>query len=74
MEKNNTQVRFALHGIKTEQFAIFEENYTPKKETGLGTEIQFKIDQINKQIGVFIGFEFIQMKKVFFKNTSELSF
>ncbi|HOD69162.1 MAG: hypothetical protein ACOX32_05570 [Bacteroidaceae bacterium] len=67
MEKNNTQVRFALHGIKTEQFAIFEENYTPKKETGLGTEIQFKIDQINKQIGVFIGFEFIQMKKVFLK-------
>jgi hypothetical protein len=67
MKKENTQVGFALKGIKTEQFAIFEENYTPKKETGLGTELQFKLDQINKQIGVFLGFEFMQGKKVFLK-------
>jgi hypothetical protein len=67
MKKNNTQVGFALQGIKTEQFAIFEENYAPKKETGLGTELQFKLDQTNKQIGVFIGFEFMQGKKVFLK-------
>ena len=67
MKKENTQVGFALKGIKTEQFAIFEENYAPKKETGLGTELQFKLDQINKQIGVFLGFEFMQGKKVFIK-------
>jgi hypothetical protein len=67
MKKENTQVGFALKGIKTEQFAIFEENYAPKKETGLGTELQFKLDQINKQIGVFLGFEFMQGKKVFLK-------
>jgi len=67
MKKENAQVGFALKGIKTEQFAIFEANYAPKKETGLGTELQFKLDQINKQIAVFIGFEFIQGKKVFLK-------
>ena len=67
MKKDNTQVGFALQGIKTEQFAIFEENYAPKKETGLGTELQFKLDQKNTQIGVFLGFEFMQGKKVFLK-------
>lgn len=67
MKKDDTQVGFALQGIKTEQFAIFEENYAPKKETGLGTELQFKLDQKNTQIGVFLGFEFMQGKKVFLK-------
>lgn len=67
MKKDNAQVGFALQGIKTEQFAIFEENYTPKKETSLSTELQFKINEKNKQIGVFLGFEFIQGKKVFLK-------
>lgn len=67
MKKENTQVGFALKGIKTEQFAIFEENYAPKKDTGLGTELQFKLDQRNKQMAVFLGFEFMQGKKVFLK-------
>ena len=67
MKKESTQVVFALKGVKTEQFAIFEENYSPKKETSLGTELQFKLDQNNKQIAVFLGFEFLQGKKVFLK-------
>jgi len=67
MEKDNAQVGFALQGIRTEQFAIFEDNYAPKKETNLGTELQFKLDQNNKQIGVFLMFELIQGKKVFLK-------
>ncbi len=67
MEKQNTQVVFVLQGIKTEQFAFFEENYAPKKETGLGTELQFKLDKTNKQIAVFLGFEFFQSKKVVLK-------
>lgn len=67
MKKGNTKVGFALQGIKTEQFAIFEENFAPKKETGLGAQLQFKIDHINKQIGVFLEFEFKQGKKVFLK-------
>ena len=67
MKEENTQIGFALRGIKTEQFAIFENNYAPKKETALGTELQFKLNQKNKQIAVFLGFEFIQGKKVFLK-------
>lgn len=67
MKKGNTKVGFALQGIKTEQFAIFEENFAPKKETGLGAQLQFKIDHINKQIGVFLEFEFKQGKKIFLK-------
>lgn len=67
MNKDNTGVGFTLQGIKTEQFAIFEENYASKKETGLGTELQFKLDPENKQIGVFLEFEFLQGKKVFLK-------
>ncbi len=67
MKKEDTQIGFELQGIKTEQFAIFEENYISKKETGLGTELQFKIDQKNMQIGVFLGLEYIQGKKVFLK-------
>lgn len=67
MKNENTQVDFALKGIKTEQFAIIEENYVPKKETVLGSELQFKLNQTNKQIAVFLGFEFLQGKKMFLK-------
>jgi len=67
MKKENTQIGFALNGIKTEQFAIIEENYAAKKETGLETELQFKLNQTNKQIAVFLGFEFLQGKKIFLK-------
>lgn len=67
MEKENFQIGFALQGIKTEQFAVFEENYSPKKETNLHTELQFKLDQTNHQIAAFLGFEFKQSKKVFIK-------
>lgn len=67
MEKKKNQVGFVLQGIKTEQFAILEENYSPKKEVGLNTGLQFKIDDENKQVATFIGFEFIQGKKVFLK-------
>jgi hypothetical protein len=67
MKQDNSQVGFALLGIKTEQFALMEDIFNPKKEVGLGTELQFKLDQTNKQISVFMGFEFMQTRKVFLK-------
>lgn len=67
MDTENSKVGFVLQGIKTEQFAIIDENFSPRKKTGLGTELQFKLDQKNKQIGVYIDFEFIQTRKVFLK-------
>jgi len=63
VKKENTEVGFVIKGIKTEQFAIFEENFAPKKETCLETELQFKLDQSNKQMAVFLEFEFMQGKK-----------
>lgn len=67
MSKQNTSVGFILHGIKTEQFAVFEENYSPKKETALNTQLQFRLNRENRQIGSFLGLEFVQGKKVFMK-------
>mgnify|MGYP007060748098 CR=1 FL=1 len=66
-KKNDAQINFALTAIKTEQFAIFEENFEQKNESGFSTELQFKLNHINKQIGVFLGFEFFQNEKIFLK-------
>jgi hypothetical protein len=67
MKKENIEVGFSLQSIKTEQFAIIEENFNPKKEIEFGTEIEFKLDVDNKQIGVYLNFEFVNAKKVFLK-------
>lgn len=67
MKEENLKVGFILQFIKTEQFAVFEENYYAKKEVKLNSQFQFKIDQTNKQIGVFLTFEFVQLKKTFLK-------
>lgn len=67
MSKIDNSVGFVLNGIKTEQFAIVEENYAPKKSTNLGTAIQFKLDQTKKQIAVFLTHEFVQGKNIFLK-------
>ncbi len=67
MKKENLQVSFSLQGIKTEQFALLEDNYNAKKEIHFATELQIKIDQTNKKIGMFLGFEFVHGKKVFIK-------
>ena len=60
-------VGFALAAIKTEQFALFEENFSPKKETSITTSLEFKINLEQKLIGVFATFSFEQAKKVFIK-------
>ena len=52
IKNGNSNIGFALMSIKTEQFAIIEENYASKKETGLSTEIQFKIDQKRRSVVV----------------------
>lgn len=67
MNNENTKVGFILQGIKCEQFAVLEENFSPKKETQLGTQLELKLDQTNKQIGVFFGLEFVQSKKTILK-------
>lgn len=65
--ENKELIGFLLQGIKTEQFAIFEENYLPKKRVKLGAGLQFKLDPQNKQLGTFLAFEFAQREKIFLK-------
>ncbi len=67
MSSDITNVGFSFQGIKCEQFAILEENFNPKKEIQLGSELELKLDQKNKQIGVFFGIDYIQTKKTFLK-------
>ena len=69
MEKKKKEIGFLLKGIKTEQYALLEENYdsNSKATIGLTTSLQFKLDQIHKHIGVFSTFKFMQNKKSFIK-------
>lgn len=61
------QVGFVLQAIKTEQFAILDENFNQKKPVELDSQLQFKFDQRKNLIGVEIGFEYFQAKKVLLK-------
>ncbi|CAM4144864.1 hypothetical protein [Flavobacterium weaverense] len=63
----NESIGFALAAIKTEQFALFEEKYSSKKELNITTSLEFKINEEQKLIGVFATFTFEQSKKTFIK-------
>lgn len=65
MEKES--IGFTLLGIKTEQFALFPENYALKKEVNLNTSLEFKISKEKRQIGVYATYTFDQSKKSFVK-------
>jgi hypothetical protein len=65
--KNHPKIGFKLQNIKTEQFAILEENYKQEKPIDLTTSIAFKINPEKMQIGVFAKFEFSQTKSIFLK-------
>jgi len=61
------KVGFALVGIKTEQFATFDENYSEKAKTGLNTSLEFKFNKDDKLIAVFVTIIFEQNKKAILK-------
>lgn len=66
--KANNAIAFNLDGIKTEQFAILEENYSDKKKSvDFGTGIQFMIDSESKFVGSVVRISFDQGKKSFLK-------
>lgn len=66
--KANNAITFSLDGIKTEQFAILEENYSDKKKSvDFGTGIQFMIDSETKFIASVVRISFDQGKKSFLK-------
>lgn len=61
------EIGFALRGIKTEQFAVLEEHFSPKKEVELSTNFHFKLNAEEHQVGVYTTFQYEQGKKVFIK-------
>lgn len=65
MEDN--KIGFALVGLKTEQFATFEDNFTPKIKTELKTGLEFKFNKEQKLIAVYVTIVFEQKKKAFLK-------
>jgi len=63
----DSKIGFELLALKTEQFATFEEHVSEVGETEIFTELEFKIDKENKQVGVFTDFTFYQAKQTFLK-------
>ncbi|HAN78138.1 MAG TPA: hypothetical protein DCQ31_10370 [Bacteroidales bacterium] len=67
MKNTSLPISFVLNGIKNEQFAIFEENYTTDNPSEIKLGFEFKIDQTNRLVGVFIHCEYIQADKLLLK-------
>lgn len=61
----NTGIGFNLLGIKTEQFALIEDNFNESEEVNLVTNLEFKLGCEKKQMGVFANFKFEQKANVF---------
>jgi recombinational DNA repair protein RecT len=60
-----SNLSFRIIGIKTDQFAIIEDNFTEKKKSEVTTDLEFKANNKNKQIGVFTTFTFKSANKPF---------
>lgn len=58
---------FSICGIKTEQFAVIEENFQENLDVQLQTIYELKIDPTSKQLGVFLTVSFLQNKAVFIR-------
>lgn len=64
MDKN-LNIGFSLFEIKTDQFALFEENYSNKGTINLGTDLTFGLNKENKVFSVTAKFTFVLKKKPF---------
>lgn len=64
MDKN-LNIGFSLFEIKTDQFALFEENYSNKGTINLGTDLTFGLNKENKVFSVTSKFTFEVKKKPF---------
>ncbi|MFV8342426.1 hypothetical protein [Flavobacterium sp. XS2P39] len=64
MEDNN-KISFSLIQIKTEQFALFPENYSEKDKIKLNTNLTFGLNSDDKRFSVTTKFTFEMKKKPF---------
>lgn len=62
-----SNLSFRIIEIKTEQFAIIEENFAEKKKSEVITDLEFKASSKDFHIGVFTNFTFKSANKPFIK-------
>lgn len=62
MEK---QIGFKIAGIKTDQFAVIEDNFVDRKKNNLITDLEFKANKETHQIVASATFTFKSAKKPF---------
>lgn len=67
MSHPTEKLGFIILDIKTVQFSIISEHFNSEEETELITDLQFKFNLKDKQIAVFLGFEFVQHSTPFIK-------
>lgn len=60
-----TKINFLLKRISTEQFAILEENFQPKRDVNLELGLGFRYSIEERMIGVFLKIKFLQKKVAF---------
>lgn len=65
--KEIKSIGFHLIAIKTEQFAVFEENLKNENDLDLNTNFEFKLNTELMRIGVFATFQFENNQKAFIK-------
>jgi hypothetical protein len=74
MKNDELALQFRIAEIDTLQFAILEENYDESEEVGLGTSLNFGLDEENQVIGVDVKFQFMQDEKAFLLITVQCGF
>jgi hypothetical protein len=62
MKQEISNILFYIQQIKTEQFAIIAEHFSPPEPVELLSKIEFKLDLQQKRIGTFMSFEFHQIE------------
>lgn len=67
MKKDSKVISVALLSAKTEEFSIFEENFLNANEFDISTSIGVAVYNEEKQIGIFLGVEYLQEEKTLVK-------
>ncbi|TDE46702.1 hypothetical protein E0I26_01055 [Flavobacterium rhamnosiphilum] len=65
MAENNVNINFNLLKIKTDQFALFEENHVENGKINLNTSMSFGLNLEDKAFSISIKFTFEIKKKPF---------
>lgn len=63
--ENKKEIEFSIKGIKTEQFALFEENHLDKGKINLETNLSYGLNTEERDFIISIKFTFEMKKKPF---------